>query len=355
MTSRVKAKESQRGFALPFTLFLVTLITLMLAVSFTRSSTEVNIADSSDATVLAHAIAQGGLGAYLSDTMSARPSPTDSFRYNQPGGYAWVKPGELQKHQDTLANPIVYVIRSRGIVIDPLLGSAPQAEATVVQMARWQSGGMTVTGLFTSDAGIERVSGAFTVEAWDHCAAGLADIYQLLAPPTLPSITGGASGLGSSSNAALRASVYNGIDWASVTNGSFPADYYSIQLNDTTFPSQLVYGNATIAGPDNGSGLLMVTGSLRITSSVTQTSGEDVDWDGVILVGDNLVSTANFFDVNGVIITGLNAMFGAVRPDTLAGGDADFVYDSCNVDRSLSRLKGFLPVSRSWANNWATY
>ena len=94
--------QSERGFALPMTVFLVTLLTVMLTSAFARTATEIVIAESTEAGVDARAIAQSGLQSYFGQNFTQRPGSGDSIRYNVAGGYAWVVPSVLRAPADTL-------------------------------------------------------------------------------------------------------------------------------------------------------------------------------------------------------------------------------------------------------------
>lgn len=347
--------------ALPFTIFLVTLITLLLAMAFSRTAVEVQLSDSTDASITALTIAQGGLSAFMGDTFSVRPVPGDSFRYNVVGGYAWVVPEEIQKPADTINNDIMYAVRSTAYVIHPNQGSTPQARRTITQIARWYypPSAPSVPALITSINGIIRPGGGqFTVQATDQCGSGAPPLAQMLTTPALPAMDAN-SGTGPVSNPSPGAiAAASGVNWADVMGGNFTPDYTSIQLNDTTYSVQMITGNGTLSMPNNGSGILIVTGNLRVTGSGTPAN--DVTWDGIILVGGYLVSDADYFDLNGIMVTGLNESlppFTAVAPDTVAGGaaDADFLYNPCEVARALARMRGFIPLDGTWVDNWATY
>jgi hypothetical protein len=354
--------RNRRGLVLPFTLFLVTMITLILAMAFSRSAVEIQISRSSDASITAFAVAQGGLAAFLGDSFTLRPQPGDSFRYNVVGGYAWIVPEELQKPADTVMNEIVYAIRSSATVIEPASGAQPQAVRTIIQMARWYTPVSLpgVPALITAGNGIVRPAGGgqLTLMAQDQCGSGAADLAQMMTTPALPAMDAN-SGTGPILNtSALVIDTASQVDWALVMGGSFSADYNTILLNDTTYSTQMVVGDATISMPDNGTGILIVTGNLFITG--TGAAGDDVDWNGVIMVGGYVSSTADFFDMNGIMVTGLNESlppYVSVAPNSLGGGgsDADFLYNPCEVRKATARMNGFRPIPGTLVDNWATY
>ena len=66
--------HSERGFALPMTVFLITILTVMLSSAFARTGTEIIIAESQEAGVDALAIAQSGLQSYFGQSFTTRPA-----------------------------------------------------------------------------------------------------------------------------------------------------------------------------------------------------------------------------------------------------------------------------------------
>src|SRR5574341_710423 len=80
----------ERGIALPVPLFIITLMTIMLAAAFARVGAERELAVGSSDAVNALAVAQSGLQRYFAyrDSLRARPRDGDSVRFNVTGGYA---------------------------------------------------------------------------------------------------------------------------------------------------------------------------------------------------------------------------------------------------------------------------
>ena len=333
--------------------------------SFSRSASEIQVSQTTDATVASLAVASAGLDAFFSDTISLRPQPGDSFRYNVADGYAWVVPEELQRPADTVLNDVVYSVRSTGYLIDPSQGATPVGVRTMVQFARWQVGSIQTQAMYTSASGIvRRTGGAYTLEAW---SGGANNICQTGAqvPRTRTRLGSPAgdfeSGLfpitgGAVNDSAVAAQT--GIQWASIMAGNFEPDYYTAQIGDTVgFTSQLHVGDLTLTSGDHGSGLLIVTGNL-----ITSGTGAEVSWKGIVLVGGHLRANAGFTDFHGLVVTGLNTTLGTNVPrDSVAGNIAgnakstEFLYEPCLVDSTLANLTGMVPVSRSRVDNWATY
>ena len=131
MTHRL---HSQDGFALPLTIFVVTIVTLMLAALFIRVQVDRRIAEASGDAIDVLTIAQSGLESYFASVGSVRPPDGDSVRINLGDGYANVIAHVVYEPSDPTAN-WTYVVRSAGFLINPTMGSDPQARRTIAQFA----------------------------------------------------------------------------------------------------------------------------------------------------------------------------------------------------------------------------
>ncbi len=132
--------RDDRGFALPLTIFLIAVLTLMLGATFTRAATENRIAAGSKWAVDALFVAQSGLEKYFGQDFKAsdRPLLEDSMRLDVPGGWAWVVPDVLMTPADTM-HDFRYIIRSTGYVENPSQPGNVLASHTVAQFADWQT------------------------------------------------------------------------------------------------------------------------------------------------------------------------------------------------------------------------
>ncbi len=346
------------GFALPVTIFLVTLVTIMLAAVFVRVSEDRRMAETTGATVDAVAIAHSGLQRYFShyDSLNIRPPDGDSLRFNVTGGYADVVAHFVQRPADTLLRQ-TYIVRSSARVIEPSAGADPQAVRTVAQFAQWQTANIDdLVGAFTAANGVRRINGGLIrIYGWDNCGVA-PSMHGLRAPmgplPPLPWPNGDLQGVptpvwegGNGYNVATQTDI----DWPTIVTGGFTPDYTTVQFADSSFSSQMIYGNLVLADTW-GTGLLIVTGDLII-------QGTQVDWQGVILVGGEIVFNAAVTNVEGLVVSGLDELLGGMNPPRgdLGGTVIDIRYDSCDVMSALQSLTGFSPVSNAWVDNWATY
>jgi hypothetical protein len=351
------SNTAEAGFALPLTIFLVSIITLMLAASYARASSEHRTADAAAAEVTALAVAQGGLQAFFGDTLIvARPTSVDSFRYNVTGGYAWIKPDVVVEPLDTLVGSYTYAVRSTGYYIEPAQGSTPLATRTVAQYAAWQAGFLPPMGAFTAVGGITWATPltppTITIDGNDEASCAVIDSVGFRGPWTSdPPV--GATGVppwitaGSTTNVASA----TGIDWNAIVNlGAIVPDYPAPINGDNTFATYLIQSDYTINNL-SGTGLLIAKETLQISGSFT--------WEGVIITGGNIVPIAPAnINIHGMLITGMNDLTGWIIPSTtLNQQDVDFSmqYNSCNVRKALRHFRGFVPLKNARVDNWSTY
>ena len=349
---------SERGFALPLTILVVTVMTMLIASANVRARVDRIIAESSGATVDAFAVAQSGLNRYIayydSVTPKVRPPDGDSVRINVPSGFAVVRAYKVRTPTDTMEMEL-YIVRSTGYLIEATRGSIPQAQRTVAQFAQWQSAAMWIESVFT--AANDWVIGPSTdvdVRGNDHCSPAVPTVTGVrtsaastLVPADFDDITSLIlSGTGSDAANSTR------IDWASIVGGQFEAEYDSYQAWDASYPTMLITGDTTINN-FGGWGLLIVTGNLTLT-------GDVLNWGGVVLVGGRLtvdVAAGVYGYFRGVTATGLNAQLGMSPPANLISGGSliDFDYHSCEVQKALNTFIGFVPIRNAWIDNWAMY
>lgn len=358
-----------RGFALPVTVLVVALLTTMLATAFTRVRADREIGGGSEAGVRAFAVAQNGLRRYLTlhaidaCERAVRPPDGDSVRINVPDGYADIVARVVQRPADTLA-AWTYSIRAAGHYIVPSVGAAPQARHVVSRFARWSSGRLALPATFTAINGLSYTGNAATTSELrgnDHhgtTACREPDRYPVrvpvgLSPGSLTDyLTSGLSPIVHESGSPSAVAAATRIDWISTVTGGFKPQYTTVRVNDTSYPTMLITGNATVgsAGATTvGYGLLIVTGDLRVIGSYVQ-------WYGVILVGGRIHFDATDQRFDGAIVSGLNAVQGVAVAAGLIGDDnLDIDYDSRFIALAMQHVAGFSPVVNAWTDNWATY
>ena len=346
------------GFALPLTLFLVTILTVMLASAFTRAATDHQISGSTEAAVDAFGVAQSGLQAYFSMDLSTRPTTGDSVRINVPGGYAWVVPYVFQTPVDTMQDHR-YVIRSSGYVINANQGSTPIARRTVAQFADWQQ--PWLDALEAAIIGINDVhvkSGSVTISGVDlnSCAATPHSTVMGMRIPAQnddysSGVISGIPAVAESGTQSYVAGLIN-MDWASINVLDFDYDYNSVQNGDNNYTTQVIQYDYTPGSAITGTGLLIVTGVLTLPY--------DFIWNGIVLVGGNVNATGSRFEVYGALIMGLDIGIGETELHTDLDNLQDLYpyvvqFDACNIRAALASVTGFVPLEHTFVDNWATY
>lgn len=345
---------NERGSALPLTILLVTIITLMLTAAFVRVQADRRMAEGSGATADALAVATSGLQRYMAfyDSVQVRPVDGDSVRINLTGGYADVVAHLVQVPGDTMQIH-TYIVRSRGTVIQPAQGPDPQARRTVAQFAYWFQGGIKAVAALTSINPSDYVPQAGTdvvIDGNDGCTVDATMGFRASWASDRPGTPIGTPGWKIQDTWSVVAGE-TGIDWAAIESGDVEEDYTSVINGDTTFATYILDGAEENLTDITGTGLLIVLNKL-------DTEGARFEWDGVVLIGDDFDPNADTTIVRGLVVTGLDRIIGAPVADNGFQDPDDNVYisyNSCNIARALARFRGFDAVRNAWIDNWATY
>jgi hypothetical protein len=359
------AGRAEAGFALPLVLFLVALLTALLAAGLMRVEGDIEVAEAGAATISARAVAWSALQTYTG-TLSLdacgypiRPPNGDSVRINVPGGYGEVVARVVRRPADSLANWL-YLISSTGYAIEPAYGPTPVGTHTAAQFALWQSGRLSMQAAFTAANGLTRTFGGngqlHGADEDSTVSCRRPDKAALRVPwggdPDLTDYDLTGTGVWESGSGSGIVTAAN-IDWArTLTAGVLAPDFTSVQTNDWNYSLQLVSGNAVLgaAGANTfGTGLLIVSGNLTIL-------GNTLQWYGVILVGGQIRFDAADQRFDGLVASGLNAQLGSPASVGSIGGDyLDIDYNSAYVRRAMRPLMGFAPVANATFDNWWTY
>jgi hypothetical protein len=99
---------------------------------------------------------------------------------------------------------------------------------------------------------------------------------------------------------------------------------------------------------NGGRGLLIVRGNLDTGSGAT------FNWKGIVLVGGELSGNGNN-DIQGAIISALNAKLGETVPINVVNGTKTYQYNSCEVAKALMSLGALVPLNNTWVDNWVEY
>lgn len=343
----------RKGIALPFTIFIITLMTIALAAAFARVGAEREMALGAGETVNALTVAQSGLQRYLG-SRTTRPPEGDSTRYNVTGGYADVVARIVHRPPvDTLEN-WTYIIRSTGYIIVPVLGATAQAQRAVAEFAVWEVGQIRRVAAFTAINGVRTLNGGtISIDGTDFCNDSVPTV-SLRTPAGVPITRGSYNPSYVQSGTSTAVADTTAVDWAAIVGGDFLPDYGSV-AGGTPWASHLVQGDATLVSGTVGTGLLIVTGDLTTTGNFGR-----AEWYGVVLVGGQIVFNARTTRLRGLVISGLNQLLGGPPPPQGSiGGNAgsryEIDYASCYVAPTVARLGGFAPVRNAWLDNWASY
>lgn len=346
--------RSEHGFALPMTILLVAILTVLLAAGFTRVNADREIDTGNVRSVDAFSVAQSGLQTYM-HTLTTAPADQDSLRVNVSGGYAWVVARLVRNPADTLANRI-YLLRSTGYAVISALGTTPQAQRTVAQFAQWQSGRINAVGAFMAANGLFKKTGATIVMSGnDICSPAASSIPGLIttnisvAPLPPWTVTGNPPGAQQTFGGGAALAGQTKIDWASTISGQLVPDYTSFQNWSWSNAVQVIRGDLTLPAVTGGSGILVVTGDL--------TTGTTFYWQGIVLVGGRIIFNGTWNEVLGVVESGLNTLIpgGTSRRGDLGDAPVYVYYSSCLVNAALTSLTGFVPISNAWIDDWASY
>jgi hypothetical protein len=350
----VTSARSQRGIALPITIFIITLMTIALAAAFARVGAERETAVGAGEAITALTVAQSGLQLYLG-AQTARPPDGDSVRVNVTGGYADVVTRLVES--DSLDDlQTMYIVRSTGYVIVPALGATAQGKRTVAQFAQWQVGQIRRVAAFTAanQARTATGGGAGSIHFLGNDECGVAPAvgsararsgsqFNSGTYSPAPAIVSGSGGLVADTT---------GIDWPAIVGGTFTPDYRSLPPTGV-YKSYLISGDATLS--TSGTGLLIVTGDLTTTGSGT------VAWYGIVLVGGAINLNARRNQFYGLVVSGLKEQLGGTPPplSTIGGGGGGsrywFEYNSCHVANAVAAISGLAPIHNAWVDNWASY
>ena len=349
----------RRGAALPLVLMVTSLLTIAIAASWTLNGAEVRINDDHRAQLEAFSLAESGRERFIvsRDSLgftSMPPAAAESARFEMDHGYADVIMRRIRAADGT--QPAIYLLEARGVREGGSYGAAIPAKRTVAQYLYWRTGDMTPVAGWTSLSGLHKNGNSGTLSGVDGCLPAKPALAGI-AVPTSPGYIGStapASGspavktLGSTAEAAASVNV----DWAGIVNGStltpnitIPGGTWPSFSNANYWPIIKVTGDYTL--PSSGRGVLIVTGTLTIPGAL--------NWDGVLLVGNNITSNGNN-SVHGATITGLNVKLGMVVPKADVGnGTKTYRYNSCNVAKAMESMSVLVPYTNGWMDNWATY
>ena len=362
-TSRLHS--SRRGFAIPTAILVILVLTAALAAGFSLVSAENRSIADQKAQVTAFELAQQGLETFIvkRDSLgftTVPPGAHDEVRITLTGGYADVAMDRIRAPQGSLAG--LYVVRSRGVQTSGAYAGTPQGVRTVAEYALWRPASMQVLAGWTAISGVDKNGNSGTLGGIDACGDSAA--VAGVAVPQYPGFQGRVSATGDppvDSMAPTQDSLAKMVhmDWLNLKAGTAVKVNYTIPpqtmptFADTNYyPVVRVVGDLTSTMLSNvvstgGRGLLIVTGGMNLT-------GSNFTWRGVVMVGGDITGNGNN-DIQGAVITALNAKLGQVVPIDTINGTKNYQYNSCNVAKTMNNLGALVPLTNTWVDNWVEY
>lgn len=385
--------SSRGGFILATSLLVLTLLTVMLTAAFILVSAEFRTTDNAASSSRALALAEAGLESYLASPLTITASSTsDSARITFSAGYADVVGTRVRAPNGSL--PGVWIMRSTGFPNDPQLSGTPASRRTIARVSQFFPGTLpiraamvAINGAFMSGpatAGyVNPISGDNIGGSQGTCvdpggvaadSVGLATAgYSWTPPPATGAPWPGGEGTNGMETFGSWSQLYDSthIDWPAITDTSslsFTPDWMQVGSGTisqpyagSAYPVGLVRGDATIPASNQSPwesaagirGVLVVTGNLTMT--------DRAHWDGIILVGGQLIAN-NQFVIHGAIITGLNRAAvppvavpanNVIRTNAVSTHTVRWYY--CYTKLGADALSGMVPMRRVWTDGWALY
>jgi hypothetical protein len=350
----------RRGFAIPIAVLVIAALTIMIAGGFSLVSAERRSVADQKSQISAFRIAEQGLEIFLvrrDSLMAGHPGYShvpgltpDTAVIPMAGGTATVTLTRLRPVKGSQSG--LYVARSRGVETS---GSYPGVR-TVAQYVLWEPAPMQVLAGWTALSGLQKNGGAGTLGGIDLC--GDSATVAGVAVPVNPGYSGKTVAVGDPPVDSIAPDSV-AIDWNGIINlgaitptitipgGSWPTAAMQASFADTLstyYPIIRVNGDFSL--PSEGTGMLIVTGSLTLNGSV--------GWRGVLLVGNDITSNGN----NGIVgatVSGLNVKLGTYVPGSTANGTKQYNYDSCEVAKATTSMGALVTLRNTWVDNWVEY
>ncbi len=358
--------SARRGFVLPTSMLVITLLTVLLAAAFILVTADYRTTDNVFANSRALAIAQAGLQDYFSGGHNLLGQSTDSVHFAFGNGYAKVVARKL-RDSVSVTTPSLWVVRSTGYDTVRALPGQPNGWRTVAQFATYQSGVLPARAALVAGNGVAMLgnsNGANPINGYNtnyapstynpSCTAPAAHDTAGLSVASGDYNTGGVDPARGIEYLASAQAVIDSthIDWARLVAGQFTPDYVGSlpPANNNTYYSYYYTTDVTIpAGQRRG--MLVTTGDVVLV--------DNSHWDGVIVAGGKLDANVNgSYWIHGMVITGLN---GANQKNQIKRvwplGTATRViqWDWCYAHASISSLSYLVPLKGAWVDTWSNF
>lgn len=328
------------GFALPFTLFALAMISILAAAGFLLSTVEWHMGRAHSASLRAFYVADGGLQQLLGTTVDL-PAATSLFVL--PDGDASVTSKPLL---ELVPGRWLYRTTSVARVSRPVFGFAARTvAATLLATSPLDPpAALVAAGPLTAVSSAGTVAGADIADA--SCAGGGDRAGVLTSDASRASWEGGPLALVGappvrSTGPAFDVPSQTGILWHELVEpAATPPDAVhpdepwppAAATSAVGAPVILVRPSADPLAASDGRGVLLAAGHLTLHDGFR--------WRGLILVGGRLTVRGHVV-VEGVVMAGLSPSLAVdgVGVD-LDGATLDLRYHSCYVDAAAQRLVG---------------
>jgi hypothetical protein len=360
-------RHDQGGFALATTLLALLALTAISTAGFLLSHTDLRVSENHRSSVDAFYMADAGLANYLAWGHVS----TDTQVYTFPPGstYVWGEP--LVRVDNASA---LWRVLSRGTYTQADgLGATRTLSRTVLEApapfnlfaAVVAPGGLQKNGAAGLVSGIDAATPA------DCSIGGTQNVAGLVVPPgglqtrgllnasSIAPASGAPPTRGFAGNPAVDSSSVamamlqaTKIPWQSLISGNYVGfDYVVSQTGYPRFRSQVAQGDWPVILIDqpgyqmdptmSGRGTLIVLNDIAL--------GGNLQWDGLILVGDDVTSNGSQ-TVRGAVVSGLNLLLNQASVNPVqANGNWDFQYHSCNIRLALRGLGPMVEEPGTWS------
>ena len=359
-------RRPRRGFVLPTTMLVVTLLTVMLAAAFILVSADYRTTLNAFAAARALALAQAGLQNYLSVGHDLLALTQDSAAYTFSNGWVAVVARRLRDSTTTSPKqPALWVVEAIGFDTVRALSGQPNAQRAVAQFATLQPGNLPARAAISAANGVQMIGppgsgNPINGRNFGHTLTGCtipanADTMGLTVPAGGYGGSGandinGVKGVGASieflgsANAVIDSTRIN---WAKLVDGDFTPDFVGVlpPAGNDTYQSYYFTGDLTLPSGQRR-GLLVVTGTVTFSSGT--------HWLGVIVAGGDIDFGGNFaFALHGMAISGLNGT--PTNNRVRRGAGSVIQWDWCYAHASMASLMYLVPINNAWVDTWSTY
>ncbi len=347
------------GFAIPMAILVIGILSISIAAGFSLVISERRGVDDQKAQVSAFVLAEEGLQLFFvkRDSLGFTSIPPGAregpVRIYFTGGYADVQLDRIRSPTGTQSG--LYLVRSRGTQTQGAVGTTPAGVRTVAQYGTWDIADINVEAGWTAISGIQKNGSSGSFLGKDGCgdSAAIAGVAVPLVPGFNRPQTADSTEYFAKTVNEAAAKVK--IDWAGILAGTaitpnivMPGGTLPNWSDTTYYPTIFVNGDLlTTSAYNNGRGVLIVKGDLG-------GNGSTFAWKGIVLVGGDLVGNGTN-NIQGAIVSALNAKLGQTVPINTANGTKNYQYNSCEVAKALRGMGALVPLKNTWVDNWVEY